>query len=168
MSKKIKVHSTFKDSCLFIVPLLFVATFIWADYDMYVVEGKPLGFAFVLSIIFTAASLALSVLFYALFSSRMTIDGDRIVIRKWNFATRKIHFILTDEIFILTLNLVGRGAQMRNEIDCFIFFIPTLNFIGRGAQMRGHNPKRTGGNSLALAFPLSPLGFSLALPFPDS
>ena len=36
--------------------------------------------------------------------------------------------------------------------------------IGRGAQMRGDNPKRTGGNSLALAFPLSPLGFPLALP----
>ena len=34
--------------------------------------------------------------------------------------------------------------------------------------MRGDNPKRTGGRFARLTFPLSPLGFSLALPFPDS
>ena len=34
--------------------------------------------------------------------------------------------------------------------------------------MRGDNPKRTGGRFARLTFPLSPLGFPLALPFPDS
>ena len=68
------------------------------------------------------------------------------------------HFFECFLFFIPTLNLVGRRARLQNEIDC-LYFCPTLNFIGRGARMRGDNPKRTGGNSLALAFPLSPFGF---------
>ncbi len=89
MSKKIKVYSTAKDSCLCLIPLVFVGVFIWADYGMYVVEGKPLGLAFVLSVIFIIASFGLFLLFYCLFSSRMTIDGENIFILKWNILAKR-------------------------------------------------------------------------------
>lgn len=89
MSKKIKVYSSFKDSCLCLIPLVFAGVFIWSDYGMYVVEGKPLGFAFVLSVIFIAIALGLFLLFYCLFSSRMTIDGENIFILKWNIIAKR-------------------------------------------------------------------------------
>ena len=50
----------------------------------------------------------------------------------------------------------------------FLSFVRVFDFTGRGARMRGENPKRTGGKFARLTFPLSPLGFPLALPFPDS
>ena len=51
---------------------------------------------------------------------------------------------------------------------CPFSFVRMLDSAGRGARMRGENLKRTGGRFAKLTFPLSPLGFPLALPFPDS
>ncbi len=78
----------------------------------------------------------------------------------------KAYFVLMFLSFVRGFIFTGRNCFL--FVCLFFIFCPNVRFRwARGASARG-KPKEDRGKARELAFPLSPLGFPLALPFPDS